>query len=251
MAFTDTELDYLAGQPLGRVATAQPNGTLRSACRVPLQQAHQHDRHRRARAASSATSPTTAGSPSWSTTSPRSSRGVHGSWRSAGTPRRSPNPPTPPTAPTHRAPDRPRIHRRSWCLLARFVGPVTGRARTGDRTCRRRHSSVTDATRRADNDTAAATTFSAWESSTGLARPSQFGRWCCRCRPPSSSASGSTPAAVATRPPRRTRQPGRAEAVTAGPADHPRASKHSFDRAAHLVAVGIADDGRRERIRAD
>jgi hypothetical protein len=31
----------------------------------------------------------------------------------------------------------------------------------------------------------------------------------------------------------------------------PGASKHSFDRAAHLVAVGIADDGRRERIRAD
>jgi pyridoxamine 5'-phosphate oxidase family protein len=28
MAFTDAELDYLAGQPLGRVATAQPNGTL-------------------------------------------------------------------------------------------------------------------------------------------------------------------------------------------------------------------------------
>ena len=28
MGFTDTELDYLAGQRLGRVATAQPNGTL-------------------------------------------------------------------------------------------------------------------------------------------------------------------------------------------------------------------------------
>jgi pyridoxamine 5'-phosphate oxidase family protein len=28
MAFTDAELDYLAGQPLGRLATAQPNGTL-------------------------------------------------------------------------------------------------------------------------------------------------------------------------------------------------------------------------------
>jgi len=28
MGFTDAELDYLAGQRLGRVATAQPNGTL-------------------------------------------------------------------------------------------------------------------------------------------------------------------------------------------------------------------------------
>jgi len=28
MAFTDAELEYLTGQPLGRVATAQPNGTL-------------------------------------------------------------------------------------------------------------------------------------------------------------------------------------------------------------------------------
>jgi pyridoxamine 5'-phosphate oxidase family protein len=28
MAFTDTELDYLAGQRLGRIATAQPDGTL-------------------------------------------------------------------------------------------------------------------------------------------------------------------------------------------------------------------------------
>ncbi len=28
MAFTDAELDYLAGQQLGRIATAQPDGTL-------------------------------------------------------------------------------------------------------------------------------------------------------------------------------------------------------------------------------
>jgi pyridoxamine 5'-phosphate oxidase family protein len=28
MGFTDAELEYLASQPLGRVATAQPNGTL-------------------------------------------------------------------------------------------------------------------------------------------------------------------------------------------------------------------------------
>ncbi|MFE3289260.1 PPOX class F420-dependent oxidoreductase [Rhodococcus sp. NPDC059234] len=28
MAFTDAELHYLAGQPLGRLATAQPDGTL-------------------------------------------------------------------------------------------------------------------------------------------------------------------------------------------------------------------------------
>ncbi|MEI7742660.1 MAG: PPOX class F420-dependent oxidoreductase [Chloroflexota bacterium] len=28
MKFTPTELDYLAGQPLGRIATAQPDGTL-------------------------------------------------------------------------------------------------------------------------------------------------------------------------------------------------------------------------------
>jgi pyridoxamine 5'-phosphate oxidase family protein len=28
MAFTDAEIEYLTGQPLGRVATAQPNGTL-------------------------------------------------------------------------------------------------------------------------------------------------------------------------------------------------------------------------------
>ena len=30
MSFTDTEIEYLAGQRLGRLATAQPNGTLQA-----------------------------------------------------------------------------------------------------------------------------------------------------------------------------------------------------------------------------